>query len=249
LDSELKKLVADLLMKIFPNFYFTDFWSALLLKHLKPTTYIELWSTQPFNGQIQRANQIRRIADEFKPTVCIETGTYFGTSTPHLASLVSGKTFTIEIDPMIFQKAQDRLSRNFQMYDINCILGDSATELEKLLQKLDPTKERVLAYLDAHWLDALPLMRELELLAMWGGDWIAVVDDFMVPNDNGYGYDGYENNIIGKSQVPINLDLEIYVPNGLSQLETGARRGTGYIFNNKLRSRFSERVFSELQIV
>ena len=92
-------------------------------------------------------------------------------------------------------------------------------------------------------------MRELELLANWGGEWIAIVDDFMVPFDNGYGYDGYGNDIIGKTQVPINLDLEIYVPSGLSQFETGARRGTGYIFNEKLGSRFSAKVFSELRIV
>jgi len=243
----MKKLITEFLFRIFPNLYFSEFLSSFLLKHIRPTNYIDLWSTQPFNGQIQRARQIRTLVNEFKPSICVETGTYFGTSTPHLASFVSGKTYTIEIDPMIHSDAKERLSLSFPMFEIDCILGDSATQLNKLLQKLDPTSEKILAYLDAHWLYALPLMRELEILTKWGGEWIAIVDDFMVPGDTGYGFDEYGSEVIGKTQVPANLGLNIFVPKGPSHLESGARRGTGYILSNDLYSKFDTKAFSELK--
>lgn len=245
----MKRIFDFLLIRILPNFYFSQFLSAALLKHFKPKHYIDLWSTQPFNGQIQRARQIRILAAEFEPSICIETGTYFGTSTPHLASLVSGKTFTIEIDPKVFQETKMRLSQNFPMFDITCILGDSATQLEKLLENLDPGSEKILAYLDAHWQDALPLASELGALAKWGGNWIAIVDDFMVPGDAGYGYDRYGSEAISKSQVPSDFDLEVYVPSSPSLLESGAKRGTAYIVGRNLRSQLDGNAFSELKVI
>jgi predicted O-methyltransferase YrrM len=244
-----KRVFDFMLVRILPNFYFSKFLSDVLLKHIKPKNYIDLWSTQPFNGQIQRAKQIRILAEEFKPSICIETGTYFGTSTPHLASLVSGKTFTIEIDPRVFQETELRLTQNFPMFDITCILGDSATELEKILENLDPGSEKVLAYLDAHWQDALPLESELRALAKWGGDWIAIVDDFMVPGDGGYGYDSYGSELISKDQVPSDFDLEVFVPVNPSLLESGASRGTAYILGKNLRSQLDVNAFSELKII
>ncbi len=65
------------------------------------------------------------------------------------------------------------------MFDINCILGDSVTYMNELLQKLDLRSDKILAYLDAHGLHALPLARELESLTKWAGEWIAIVDDFL----------------------------------------------------------------------
>lgn len=245
----MKRSFAHILLRLLPNFYFSEFLSAFLLKHIKPKHYIDLWSTQPFNGQIERFKQIRILAEEFQPSVCIETGTYFGTSTPHLASLVSGKTFTIEIDPRVFQDTKMRLSQKFPMLDVTCILGDSATQLQKLLQNLDPQTEKLLAYLDAHWREALPLKSELEALANWGGRWIAIVDDFMVPGDSGYGYDRYGSEVISKSQVPSQFDLEVYVPRSSSGLESGARRGTAYILGRDLCTQLDAKAFSELKVI
>ena len=243
----MKKRIAAILMRTLPNFYFSRFWTILLAAHMKPYIYADQWNMQPFNGQIQRAKKIRQLAEAFKPTVCIETGTYFGTSTPHLASLVSGHTYTIEIDPINFGKAQERLNKNYPMFDITCILGDSAKEIAKLLRNLDPKTERVLAYLDAHWLDAIPTKRELELLLDWGGEWIAIVDDFQVPHDAGYEFDAYGDVIIGETQVPKNCELEIFVPSESAQLETGARRGTGYIIHRKSFIHLSNSMFVNLK--
>jgi hypothetical protein len=133
------------------------------------------------------------------------------------------------------------------MFDITCILGDSANEIAKLLQNLDPKTERVLAYLDAHWLDAIPTKRDLEQLVEWGGQWIAIVDDFQVPHDAGYEFDAYGDVIIGETQVPKDCELEILVPSVSAQLETGARRGTGYIIHGKSFTHLSNSMFVNLK--
>jgi predicted O-methyltransferase YrrM len=201
---------------------------------MKPHIYIDQWSMQPFNGQIQRANQIRLIAKTLKPSICIETGTYFGTSTPHLASMVTRETYTIEIDPQNFKKAKERLTKNFTMYDVRCIFGNSVREMKRILSDLNPNSETILAYLDAHWLKEIPTKQELELLCEWGGKWVAVIDDFEVPHDSGYFYDSYQDKVVNISQIPEGYNLKVYVPESPAQEESGARRGTGYIFPNSV---------------
>ena len=247
--QKVKRQMRSILNWMLRKFYFSESLTLFLINHMKPYTYIDQWNVQPFNGQIQRAKQIREVARAFQPTICIETGTYFGTSTPHLASLVTNNTFTIEIDPKNFRKAQERLTKNFYMLKIQCILGNSVTEMEKILRDLDPKSERVLAYLDAHWLDEIPTKQELELLCEWGGEWIAVIDDFQVPNDDSYLFDSYGSVVINISQVPENRELKVYVPRTRGSNETGARRGTGYVFPESIfeKVRENEELFAGLK--
>jgi hypothetical protein len=138
--------------------------------------------------------------------------------------------YTIEIDEATFEKAKARHQSNYRDLDITHILGDSAHEIEKVLNVLDPATDRVIAYLDAHWLDAIPTKEELNKLVAWGGDWIAIIDDFQVPNDSGYSFDQYGEVTIGKSQVPKHSGIRTFTPSISSEMETGAKRGTGYIF-------------------
>ncbi len=85
-------------------------------------------------------------------------------------------------------------------------------------------------YLDAHWYGDLPLAEELEVIASTWSEWVALVDDFQVPGDDGYGFDDYGE---GKS---LTLDyigpllgrhaLPAFFPAEPSGVETGARRGS-----------------------
>ena len=91
----------------------------------------------------------------------VETGTFRG-DTALWAAEVFEKVFTIEIDPELCQKASQR---NNPKNNISFILGDSKTELPKLVQTLDGP---ALFWLDGHWCmggggkDAeCPLMDEL----------------------------------------------------------------------------------------
>lgn len=240
---------AAFIMKIFPNFYFSKFWTIFFVSHMKPVIYADQWSMHPFNGQITRYGKIRQIASDFKPTTCIETGTYFGSSTPYLADLVSGETYTIEVDETNYKKALERFQTNYPMYPIHLIHGDSASELPRVLDLLNSETERLLVYLDAHWLEAIPTKLEIQHLLAWGGEWVGVIDDFQVPADPGYGYDLYGQTIIGVSQVPRDSNLCVYVPKTDSKLESGARRGTGYVFPQAIQKRLNEDIFFDLQLL
>jgi hypothetical protein len=86
--------------------------------------------------------------------------------------------------------------------------------------------------LDAHWLDQIPTTEEILALLQWGGAWLATIDDFKVPSDDGFGFDKYGDVIIGPAIVQISEDVFMYVPSGPSNLETGkAPHGTVYVFN------------------
>ena len=204
----------------------------LLLDHIEPYLYMDNWSSLPFNGQSRRMRVISDISQKLNVGAVIETGTYLGSTTPYLASIFSCKTFTVEIDPFYFERARRRFRQNHKNLDIDIKLGDSAVKIEELLGLID-TNQLIFAYLDAHWLDAIPTRKEIQALLNWGGDWIAVVDDFKVPGDSGYKFDSYGETIIGLDIIPNDSNLEVWVPRESSNLESGVRSGTGYIFSHK----------------
>ncbi len=232
------KLASRIFLRIryrIPKVDFGVGFSEALLDHIDPSVYFDRWMIQPFNGQAVRWNTISAISRAFEPNVAIETGTFLGSSTPYISSLTSGKTYSIEINEESFEKTSRRFRLNHSDRDIELILGDSAKKIREVLAKLDPVSTRVIAYLDAHWLDAIPTTDELLALVEWGGAWVAVIDDFKVPQDAGYGFDHYGTKIIGAEIVPVNCGISIFVPSVPSVRETNAKRGTGYLFNEKAR--------------
>ncbi len=229
-----------------PNFVFGDGFSEMLLDHIAPAVYFDKWMIQPFNGQAVRWNTNSGISRRFEATVAVETGTYLGSSTPYISSLASGKTYSIEINQETLKKTTRRFRENHSSRDIELILGDSAVEIRKVLSKLDAKSNRVIAYLDAHWLDAIPTTDELLALVKWGGAWVAIIDDFKVPHDAGYGFDHYGDTIIGPSIVPANSEIATFVPKIDSSQETGVKRGTGYLFNELSMAIVKPDEFSDL---
>lgn len=121
------------------------------------------------------------------PTV-VETGTFRGGTTLAF-SLLFDNVHTIEIDPINFLTAKEKLRRhsNIQFY-----LGSSDKVLVNLLPLI--REQRVLFYLDAHWQAHWPLLQELELISKTHKDnCIIVVDDFKVPGRSEIPFDGYGN--------------------------------------------------------
>jgi predicted O-methyltransferase YrrM len=185
------------------------------------------WFSRPFNGQVSRHKQIQQIAGQIKPNVAIETGTFLGTTTPYLATMVSGNTYTIEFLAKYAKKARMRFESEFQSLAITLIEGNSVNEIQKLLETIPPSSV-VLAYLDAHWERELPTAQELNELLLWGDNWVAVIDDFKVPGDDSYGFDQYGELVVDQSLIPNGVRL--MVPNQSAKSESGARKGTGYVF-------------------
>lgn len=216
-----------------PKFYFGEQLSEFFLDHIRPFRYFDRWSIQPFNGQSKRMSVIWQIARDFKPTLGIETGTFLGSSTPYLASMVSGDMYTIEIDEQTALLAKERFEKNHKNSKIKLVVGDSVERISQILGKTNPKDSRILAYLDAHWYTAVPTTAEIEALINWGGSWIAIVDDFKVPDDKGYRFDVYGAIEISKEILPDNEELCLYVPMIPSEQETGRRKGTGYVCQKK----------------
>ncbi len=212
-----------------PKFYFGEQLSEFFLDHIKPHRYFDRWSIQPFNGQSKRMSTIWQIARDFKPTLGIETGTFLGSSTPYLASMVTGDMYTIEIDDKTALLAKERFENNHRNSKIVLVVGDSVERISQILIGTNPKEEKILAYLDAHWYTAIPTTAEIEALIKWGGSWVAVIDDFKVPGDEGYKFDVYGHVEISQEILPIHKDLCLYVPSIPSEKETGRRKGTGYV--------------------
>jgi hypothetical protein len=117
------------------------------------------------------------------------------------------------------------------------VTGNSDTELTKILDDTNQSS-RLFAYLDAHWFDYLPTANELNALVSWGGDFIALIDDFKNDLFPEYGFDEYSSGlIIGKHLLPKGAGLRLYVSTIDPKREGLARRGTAYIFSKDLLSR------------
>ena len=237
------------LRDVSPKFFLPSSFAPLLVDHVEPHVYMDEWSVQPFNGQVHRIAVVTALAKSLRPTIAIETGTYLGSTTPYLAGLSERGAITIEIDAFTADRAEQRFRRNHPDLRIRLLRGDSATLVHTALQRLDPEKDRVLAYLDAHWLDQIPTALELLALDDWGGVWAAVIDDFLVPDDPGYGFDSYGSTVIGPRIVPDAGHLQVWVVAAPSGSETGARQGTGVVLPENVVMGLNDGVLSQLRRV
>jgi len=235
------------IFKLGPKFVLGPNLSRFVLNYIDPYIYIDRWSSQPFNGQSARYRQIVLISEFFKPTVAIETGTYLGTSTPALANLVSRETFTIEFVRKFAEKSKKRFENKFGSLNINLLHGDSAFLMKEILGKLSPGSDSILAYLDAHWEAEIPTRNELLQLVNWGGSWVAVIDDFEVPGDASYGFDKYGDLVVDKSMIPLVENIQVLVPRSTAEKESGAKKGTAYVFGQSFSNLNLEVEFPELR--
>lgn len=231
--ARVNKLAGFLLKQLDRIVLPVDF-SQKAIKYLAVESYVDLWNVRPMNGQKNRIRTCYYLARILKPTHAIETGTYIGTTTQYLTSMVSKKTFSIEINEKFLLTTSTRLKREFESGTLELISGDSKVEIKRILEGLDPTEDRVLAYLDAHWLDYIPLREEIQCLLDWQGIFMAVIDDFKVPWDAGYGYDKYGEHKIDVSCIPISEKFTVWLPSEPAKNESGAVRGTAYLIHNDL---------------
>lgn len=217
--------------------------------HTSPESILTTWWVQPFNGQLIRYQTCVEVCSTFKPQYAIETGTFYGTTTVALSSLVSKQTFTIEINPNYVQVAKSYFKRIGINDDrIRLLEGSSATEIVEVLSNISKDS-RILVYLDAHWGDKLPLQDELNALINWGGAFIAVIDDFYVDHDSNFGFDSYEGTKLDLNLIPDKFEGEIFLPSHSADKEFGARRGTCYLFSSKALISISSVNFANLMKV
>jgi len=179
----------------------------------------------PFNGQQCRSAAVSAIFERIAFAAIIETGTFRAVTTRYLRTLSIAPLATIEINPRYHRYSRQRLAGQPNLF---MFLGDSPAVLELLAADASWTTGPTFFYLDAHWLDNLPLVDELRIIRGGWRDFVAVIDDFKVDGDGGYRYDDYGP---GKSlergllEVPELAGLHLFWPAARSSAETGMRQG------------------------
>jgi hypothetical protein len=193
--------------------------------HRLPTS-MTFGVTGPFNGQKRRVEAVAAMFGAVQFMTVIETGTYRALTTMHLRTLTKAPVATVEVNKRYFEYSKKRL-RKFD--GVHQFLGHSPQVLENLRGDAAWQAQPCFFYLDAHWLNDLPLLDELHVIRQGWHDFAALIDDFKVDGDDGYQFDDYGD---GKtlqlsllSGVPELADLHVFWPAASSAQETGARRG------------------------
>ena len=192
--------------------------------HRAPTS-LTFGFTGPFNGQRMRVAAVRAIFSAVPFAAVIETGTFRALTTQFLRTITAAPIATIEINQRYFEYSRGRLRGAAQIHQF---LGSSPEVLARLAADPTWTAGPTFFYLDAHWLDNLPLVDELRAIRPAWPDFVALVDDFRVADDPGYGYDDYGP---GKSLElalladPAFADLHVFWPAAPASRETGQRQG------------------------
>lgn len=189
------------------------------------------WEKYYLNGQHYRRKIISELLSKINFNSIIETGTEYGFSTAYFSTF-DKKVFSIEKSKPLFYLAKKKLE-NFK--NIHLILNDSKN-IKNILDKNKIDKDsQVFFYLDAHSENDYPLLEELEFITTNYKNNLILIDDFQVPNDDGYGFDSFNGKklnlkLIGNSLIGKNF---IYFPNISSIIETGRLRGYVLITNNE----------------
>jgi predicted O-methyltransferase YrrM len=179
----------------------------------------------PFNGQHARRDLFLDLIERIKPIAIIETGTFRGITTGFMAERFSGAIYTVESNGRYYHQSKTRLKR---FSHVHVFHEDSRNFLSTLSQRR-PLFSPAFFYLDAHWLEDLPIFEEIEIIIHHWTDFVLMIDDFQVPLDSGYGFDdyGWGKRLSLESLAALrNRDLTFHFPVIGSSEETGAKRGT-----------------------
>ena len=179
----------------------------------------------PFNGQARRLELVKRIFVLCHFECIVETGTFRASTTEYFAQTFSKTIYSCDMNNVFYRYAQKRLKKFG-----NVLLSKSnSVEFLRDLSRLDGHGNApIFFYLDAHWMEYLPLRKELEIIVTAMPNSVIMIDDFQVLGDPGYQYDDYGP---GKA---LNLEyLEplrdsgffLFAPSAPSRKETGFKRG------------------------
>jgi hypothetical protein len=194
----------------------------------------------PLNGQVKRQEMMREIFAAVHFDAVVETGTFRGSTAEFLRAESKIPVFTVEIDPRLFHYCRRRFRGD---RGVNVFLGDSVTFLRHLGEDLAFPKERVLFYLDAHGGDPLPLADEVRAIDTYWDNYVAIIDDFRVPTDPGYGFDDWgDGNQLTLSYLPFAEigSVALFWPAARSNEETGFRRGCVLLATDKMTSELEQ---------
>ncbi len=181
----------------------------------------------PFNNQSARKSLFLSLVERFRPRAIVETGAYRGSTTEFFAQ-TGLPVFSAELDLHAYGFSLMRLRHRG---DVKIMNGDSRAVLRELLDDTMWADRGSVTffYLDAHWGEDLPLAEEIDIIFSRCPDALVMVDDFAVPDDDGYGYDDYgAGKALDAEYIAPALQahaLSAFYPSTPSSEESGALRG------------------------
>src|SRR5262249_18502880 len=189
----------------------------------------------PFNGQKARQDLFCRLLQACRPAAIIETGTHLGNSTDFMAECSKLPVYSVEANAQSYAFARLRLRKH---RNIRLSFGDSRGFIAKFIES-EAAKfagHPLLFYLDAHWGEDLPLFVEVAKITSSFSKAVIIIDDFQVPDDDGYGYDDYgDGKALTREYIaPLvsRFQLAEFFPKTPSIAETGDRRGCVVLARN-----------------
>jgi hypothetical protein len=207
-------------LKSVANRWLPQSWVGLAKLHIDP---LVLDGFGVFNGQCFRQLMFIDLNRACNFEAIVETGTYVGCTTQFLARNSNVPVYTAESSAKEFHIAKRHL-RHYPA--VHLTHGDSLQFLKSV--PLD-TETRIFFYLDAHWENNLPLAEETGIILSRFHNFVVMIDDFAVPDDDGYTYDDYgPGKQLGLRDFPYHADPRVntYFPNRRASEESGARRGS-----------------------
>ena len=181
----------------------------------------------PFNGQAGRRAIFDAIVSTVAPALILETGTYLGTTTEVLAE-TGIPVISVEANARNFGFAYSACAASATLSYGLAIAVWKHVMLSTFIGGALSSRP-LFAYLDAHWNKDLPLAEELDIVFAHSPNAVAMVDDFRVPDDPGYGYDDYGPGLaLDQSYIAPTAEahrLAAFYPTLPSSKETGMRRG------------------------
>jgi len=193
---------------------------------MSKTAEYERRNLRGFEDDQIMASRVKRLIAENDIDLTIELGTYLGGTTRRLA-LMCDHVITVEINLDHFVRSQENLElcKNVDMF-----YGSSVDVLENLLDKID---KKIFIFIDSHWGENNPLLRELEIIAKSGLKPILAIHDFKVPGHPELGFDTYKNIVYEWEWIRPSIE-KIYGADGFTieynSKAEGAMRGMIYIF-------------------
>ena len=237
MDSRLGRLRALMRTVPFTSQSFLGLTDYLLKDHRK----FYPWGFA-MNGQTSRLEATRQIIHMLNIEHIVETGTFRGTTTEWFSQF-GIPVESVEANERYFAFSLARLSR---FKNVELALNSSVPFLkERIAARPELRNLPHLFYLDAHWQNYLPLREELQLIFNCYTNAVVLIDDFMVVDDPGYGYDDYGQDKALNLDYLAHADLNSFspfFPASQSGQETGARRGWVVLSPNSAVAKTLEKI-------
>lgn len=202
-----------------------------------------------FNGVNGRKRIFEDLLGNHKFFHIIETGTYLGDTSGYMAKTSGIPVLTCEKNKSLYSLAKMRLKRE-QFVLLHHM--DSREFLVELSKNPDITQNECFLYLDAHWDKDLPLKEEISIIASRWERFVLMIDDFKVPDDDGYLHDSFGTlEYIDMDSLKTKYNLCAYFPSMPSDQETKPPTGCIVLAKNDryadgLRKINSLRLYEEI---